>query len=479
MGISPLPPLPQLRDPKNPLEGVKEAIGFRAMLEQQRGAQQLQGQTIEANAMKLQQAKQAEAEQAKLKALYREAGGNFDAMLKLAPQAGISPQTVQGLQENRTKNLKELAALDKDKIAQLKEKNALVGSSAQAVLSLPPEQRAAAMQQERQKLVASGLFNEQEIPQNATDDELQMLALSSVETGKQIDQIQKNKEFKQKETELSRNKWNIDKEGLALMAESGTDEEKKAAKQALETLKKFGGSSLVDLVQRSVDMNESPEVRQNAKNALAAYSLARTVNRINDEGLTPQESSRVQALASQFDTNPVVKNFNEQANRAAGVRAIVEKGFGGPGDLATVYEFMKALDPTSVVRESEYESAAKSGNIFTGAMARFNGMFKPEGGKLSEQVKKDFLGILNEKLGVSQRQVKGIYDDFGRRINKITGGGGGNEYLTDYTSMLDNAAGAQGAASAVSGLSIEAGGKKYTFKDKASLDAFKKEAGLQ
>jgi hypothetical protein len=36
--------------------------------------------------------------------------------------------------------------------------------------------------------------------------------------------------------------------------------------------------------------------------------------------------------------------------------------FSGPGDVAMVFNFMKTLDPASVVRESEFETAAKAGS---------------------------------------------------------------------------------------------------------------------
>ena len=76
---------------------------------------------------------------------------------------------------------------------------------------------------------------------------------------------------------------------------------------------------------------------------------------------------------------------------------------------------MKALDPTSVVRESEYESAAKSGNIFAGVYAKFNGYLKEKGGFLPNNVKKSFLDITNQKLGVVEGQYNNLRNEY-RRI---------------------------------------------------------------
>lgn len=179
-----------------------------------------------------------------------------------------------------------------------------------------------------------------------------------------------------------------------------------------------------------VDVPYSPEVEQQRTRINAS--------RAQTNGLSPQQLSRVTSLASQFDTNPVVKQFNETANKAQTARQIVNAGLGGPGDLAMVYEFMKGLDPTSVVRESEYATAAKSGNIFSGAAARFNGYFKPQGGFLPDNVKRAFLQLVDQKLSVSQRQVKSMHEDFSRRVNKITGGQDGAEYLTDYSNLYSS-----------------------------------------
>jgi hypothetical protein len=153
--------------------------------------------------------------------------------------------------------------------------------------------------------------------------------------------------------------------------------------------------------------------------------------------LSPTKLNKVTALASQFDSNPIVKAFNVQVNKAESVKNILEAGLGGPGDLAIVYEFMKGLDETSVVRESEYAAASKSGNIFAGAMARFNGYLKEDGGMLPQNVKESFLKIVNQKMGVTKKQVSKMHADFSRRIEKITGKPNGSEYLTDYANLYD------------------------------------------
>lgn len=159
---------------------------------------------------------------------------------------------------------------------------------------------------------------------------------------------------------------------------------------------------------------------------------------VGGTGLSQPLLTRVTTISNQFDSNPVIKNYNEQWNRAEGIKAILSRPWSGPGDMATVFEFMKALDPTSVVRESEYATAASTGNIFAGWAARFNGYLNPQGGFLSDQVKKDFLGVLDKRVAVSKGQAKRLHTDFSRRIDNVTGQKGtGEQFLTDYSTLYD------------------------------------------
>jgi hypothetical protein len=100
---------------------------------------------------------------------------------------------------------------------------------------------------------------------------------------------------------------------------------------------------------------------------------------------------------------------------------------------------MKGLDPTSVVRESEYATAAKSGNIFAGWAAKFNGYLKPEGGFLPENVRQEFMALLRKKLAASQQQVNNLRTEQAKKIDKWTGKTDGLDYLTDFTGGALNA----------------------------------------
>lgn len=154
---------------------------------------------------------------------------------------------------------------------------------------------------------------------------------------------------------------------------------------------------------------------------------------VQSSSLTPKQQTRVDNIRSQFVTSPIVKQYNEVVNKAYTVENILQNGeLGGPSDLALVFEFMKALDPTSVVRETEYEAAAKSGNIFRGALAKFNGYFKPEGGFLPQTVKDSFNEIVKIKLDAATRQYDNYKSESERLIGQVTGDSGG-DYLPNFS----------------------------------------------
>lgn len=252
--------------------------------------------------------------------------------------------------------------------------------------------------------------------ENFFDTEQQAANQRSGQTLRMVENTQRNQDRDQA-LQIRMALGNLYEQGRQGRFEEGEANKQKAQAEKLKTTKEIADARLGAFKERT--------------------SVIAQRRAISPSGLSPQALSKVTSLSAQFDSRPEVKNFSEQVNRAAGVAAILGSGVGGPGDLATVFEFMKALDPTSVVRESEYAAAAKSGNIFAGWAAKFNGYLKEEGGFLPERVKQDFLKILKSKVAISAQQVKAIHQDFGRRIDGLTGQPGGSKYLTDYPAIFE------------------------------------------
>ena len=62
----------------------------------------------------------------------------------------------------------------------------------------------------------------------------------------------------------------------------------------------------------------------------------------------------------------------------------------GSTDIAMIFNFMKSLDPESVVRGQEYEAAAGAGSLIKSLGVTYNRLLRGEDEKLPDQVRKDF-----------------------------------------------------------------------------------------
>jgi hypothetical protein len=82
----------------------------------------------------------------------------------------------------------------------------------------------------------------------------------------------------------------------------------------------------------------------------------------------------------------------------------------GAGDIALVTSFMKMLDPGSVVRETEFATAANAG----GLLARLTGLAKKveDGQFLSAQQRADFKRLAGEYLNAAKVQEQGVQQGY-------------------------------------------------------------------
>lgn len=158
-----------------------------------------------------------------------------------------------------------------------------------------------------------------------------------------------------------------------------------------------------------------------------------------------RSDARIDRVVASFNAHPIVKEYNETQSQQGIIRNLVAGQWSGPGDMAVVFAFMKALDPNSVVRETEYDNAAKSGNIFAGWAARFNGGLNPSGGFLSEQVRKDFLKTINARMSVKGQQYDNLRKQLVARVDRIRTGAPetGDEALVDYAAGGEAGAGTE------------------------------------
>jgi hypothetical protein len=341
----------------------------------------------------------------------------------------IDPQTGMGIAAAQREQ--RIQALNEEKLTGevLTAKRKQAGQEAAAYLARNPEERQALWTANgREGNIPGESALQFLVDRTLTPNELEELGFLKTEHG-----------WKIADRDLNRRK---------LTAETQTAETAAGRNLREEAERKFNGgltnaerqAKAVEEMFKTAQLNQSDRHHsESLAETKRAHNMADARARDTAErmGLTTQQFTNVQTLARQFDSRPDVREFNTIANKTETVKSVIGRGVSGPGDLAVVYEFMKGLDPSSVVRETEYAAAAKSGNIFQGALAKFNGYLRENGGFLPEAVKREFQSILDAKLAVSRRQVQGVYNDYARRIDVITKQPGtGSQYLTDYTTVL-------------------------------------------
>lgn len=149
--------------------------------------------------------------------------------------------------------------------------------------------------------------------------------------------------------------------------------------------------------------------------------------------LTTEEMKIANDLNKDFESQPIVKAYNEGLQKYIVLEDTIANGIDGVQDLQLVYDFMKSVDPTSVVREVEFDNAAKTGNIFQGAYAGFNKAFGT-GGFLPEEVKKDFIRAARMSFEAKNNQYFNVKSEYANRVNNTIGINNGSNYLTAYES---------------------------------------------
>ena len=223
---------------------------------------------------------------------------------------------------------------------------------------------------------------------------------------------------------------------ITRLNDANLDDASKLALAQSITARGAGEMRNLDIAQTNASINSS-NASVRASNANAALNEAELVafnaaQADADSGvLTGEQVGVAQDINKEFESQPIVKAYNEGLQQYIVLEDTIANGIEGIEDLQLVYSFMKAVDPTSVVRESEFANAAKTGNIFQGTFARFNGAIKT-GGFLPEEVKADFTRAARAGFEAKNKQYFNVKAEKAKQINQRLGISNGIDYLTAY-----------------------------------------------
>lgn len=160
---------------------------------------------------------------------------------------------------------------------------------------------------------------------------------------------------------------------------------------------------------------------QNFELDKAARGASRTKVEVNP-ALDPFKNEK--ALRDEFRTNPVIKSADEMA----GAFRLIDTAYKNPtpaNDLAMATKYMKILDPTSVVRESELALALGSVGLIDKVYNYAN--LVATGEKLTPTQRKDFYDsaraindAFQKQRGEFAGQYKGIASQYGLKPENVT-----------------------------------------------------------
>ena len=163
------------------------------------------------------------------------------------------------------------------------------------------------------------------------------------------------------------------------------------------------GSAVSAIKSANTEAEKIKAQNELAKAANAAKSAAESKK--NQIDRSDKQFDQEKKIRQEYRDNPVVTAAEEgekglhqlESNLAQGTKA---------GDLAAIFNFMKTLDPRSVVREGEQISVQRTDGIF-GVMQRYASMFNKEG-SLTPDARKELLAAMRAQVDVAKKALPEI-----------------------------------------------------------------------
>lgn len=131
--------------------------------------------------------------------------------------------------------------------------------------------------------------------------------------------------------------------------------------------------------------------------------------------LTDKQFTQSNQVITSFKSDPQVKAFEEAYSNSLNLLSSLNDAT-WPWDVSAIFQFMKTLDPQSVVRESEFETAAKSAWVFQYIGNSYNRLTKWE--KLTDTQRKAFGELAKQFIRNRASVYNTKYEDWIRRLEK-------------------------------------------------------------
>ena len=167
-----------------------------------------------------------------------------------------------------------------------------------------------------------------------------------------------------------------------------------------------------DLLIANTDKARAEAEKDRAQAAAATKKGGVGYDNMKDYG------NAAESLRKEFNTLPVVKNYVDAQSAADRLKSLVDKAKGGAfgsgaGDIAMVFSFIKALDPTSVVQPGEQATAKNAPGVTDQLLNTYNRIMQGE--FLTGKTRDDFLKVIESEI--THRKAPAVAQ--GRRFRQI------------------------------------------------------------
>lgn len=150
--------------------------------------------------------------------------------------------------------------------------------------------------------------------------------------------------------------------------------------------------------------------------------------------MTPSQQSGVNQIANKFETNPIVQRYNVAAEQKNYVSSL---GKNPTDDMARVYAFAKVMDPDSAVREGEYSTVQDYSQALLQAYGLKAKRIFTNSGFLTDEARGYIQNTIADREKSMRTQYENVSNEYGRRIEQVTGKPGGAAFLTNYSGAFN------------------------------------------
>lgn len=153
---------------------------------------------------------------------------------------------------------------------------------------------------------------------------------------------------------------------------------------------------------------------------------------VDPQALPPRVQQQVNSVAKGFDSLPIVKSIQKQAEAVSFADSLDPNTKNPADDQALIYAFAKAMDPDSVVREGEYATVQKYAQSWAQSFGFNATRIFSNTAFLTPQARANMRATIRQRYLAGLGQYNNVRNSHVSKINKMTGRQDGADYLTDY-----------------------------------------------